>query len=161
MMPPGRDGEDFSMLLRAPVTHVFCCALLVLLGAQTARAFELISAEEARKPDDPTESKGISRGPLITPISPAPSAGTIKSPFNWRVKFEAFGGAHIDKDSIVVTYRKSPAIDLTQRMQPYLEPTGIALDGVEVPPGDHRIRIVVKDSNGRRGWAEFTIRVSQ
>jgi hypothetical protein len=149
------------MVSRIPIACVLVCALSFSAYAGSAHAFQLISADEASKPEDPTGSRGISRGPKVIPVSPAPTAGFIKSPFNWRVKFEAFGGAHIDKDMVVVTYRKNPSIDLTQRLQPFIQPTGISLDGAEVPPGEHRIRIDVKDSNGRWSTAEMTIKVAE
>jgi hypothetical protein len=149
------------MVLRTSVACVLLGAFLIVSCVGAARAFQLISTDEASKPEDPTATRGISRGPKVIPISPAATAGFIKSPFNWRVKFEAFGGAKIDKDMIVITYRKSPSIDLTQRLQPYIGPAGINLEGAEVPPGEHRIRIDVKDSNGRTSTAEMTIKVAK
>ena len=148
-------------MLRACVVRAVISASFILAAAVPSTAFQLIAPDEASKPDDPTATKGISRGPKVTALSPAPAAGFIKSPFNWRVKFEAFGGARIDKDTIVVTYRKSPAIDLTQRMQHFIDTAGITVDGAEVSPGEHRIRIDVKDTNGRPGWAELTIKVAK
>jgi hypothetical protein len=77
-----------------------------------------------------------------------------------RIKFESFGGTRIDADSIVITYRKRPAIDLTQRLKPFIEPTGLVLNSAEVPRGEHRIRVDLKDTDGHSSSAEFTLRVS-
>ncbi len=137
------------------------CALLISLSVVPA-TFELISAEEASMPDfENDRASGISRGPRITPISLAGNAGSIKSPFNWRVEFEAFGGARIDKNRVVVTYLKEPLIDLTQRIYSFIEPSGISVEGAEVPPSEHHILIRVLDSYGHESWAELTIRVSK
>jgi hypothetical protein len=135
--------------------------LVSLLAVTAAGAVELITDQEAKLPDDDTESRGIFRGPKVHLINPAPKAGLIKSPFNLKVKFESFGGAKVDTDSILVTYKKTPLIDLTQRMKPFIQASGINLDSAEVPAGEHRIRVDVKDSKGQAGMLEFTIKVSK
>ena len=89
------------------------------------------------------------------------AAGLIRAPFNLKVKFESFGGARIDTDSVVVTYKKVPAIDLTQRVKTFIDASGFTVEGVQVPPGEHRIRVDVADNGGRKGWTEFVIRVAQ
>jgi hypothetical protein len=137
-----------------------CVYLLSVLCAGSAGAIQLITEQEAKLPDDDTRSRGISRGPKILLISPAPHAGFIKSPFNLKIRFESFAGAMVDPDSIVITYKKMPPIDLTQRVKTFLQSNGINLDNAEVPPGEHRFRVDVKDSDGRPGSTEFTIRVS-
>ena len=139
---------------------VFGC-LLVMILIGSAGAVPLISDEEAAMPDDPTKMRGISRGPKILLINPAATAGLIRSPFNLRIRFESHGGTQIDTDSIVITYRKRPAIDLTQRMKPFIQPTGVSLDSAEIPPGEHHIRVDVKDTDGQSSSAEFTIKVSK
>lgn len=136
-----------------------CLFLTVLIGS--AGAVSLISAEEAAMPDDPVKMRGISRGPKILLVNPAATAGMIRSPFNLRIRFESHGGARIDPDSILITYRKRPAIDLTQRMQTFIQPSGISVDSAEIPPGEHHIRVDVKDSDGQASSAEFTIKVEK
>jgi hypothetical protein len=138
----------------------FACLLVtILIGS--AGAVPLISDEEAAMPDDPTKMRGVSRGPKILLINPAATAGLIKSPFNLRIRFESYGGTRIDTDSIVITYRKRPAIDLTQRMKSFIQATGVNLDSAEIPPGEHHIRVDVKDTDGQSSSTEFTIRVSK
>src|SRR5689334_14596912 len=86
----------------------------ILPFAAQVHSLELITAEEARLPDHQNTSKGISRGPKIVVVNPAPTAGFIRSPFTLKIRFESFGGAKIDADSILLTYKKNPPIDLTQ-----------------------------------------------
>jgi hypothetical protein len=136
------------------------CALLMILIGSTG-AMPLISDEEAAMPDDPIKMRGISRGPKIVLVNPAATAGMIRSPFDLRIRFESHGGTKIDTDSIVITYRKRPAIDLTQRMKSFIQPTGVNLDNAEIPPGEHHIRVDVKDTDGQSSSAEFTIRISK
>jgi hypothetical protein len=135
--------------------------LLVLLLGGVVHAFELISENEAKLPDDDIRTRAIFLGPRVVVVDPAPTAGMIKSPFILRVRFEPRGGARVDLDSVVVTYQKRPLIDLTQRIKRYIQPTGIVVEDAAVPAGEHRIRIDVRDTDGRRGSAEFTVRVAR
>lgn len=148
-------------------THrtILCGALLggslAVIFAGEAAAVVLITESEAALPINKSTVRGISRGPKILVISPSPGAGLIRSPLNLRVRFESFGGAAIDVGSVVVTYERYPAIDLTQRVIPFVKAGGIEMPGAEVPVGTHRIRFEVKDSDGRTGTADFTFRVTR
>lgn len=134
-------------------------ALFLLAGS--AAAATLITASEAALPSDTTSGRGISRGPRITIVSPPPSGGLVHSPVNFRLHFESFGGAKINVESVVITYKKLPPIDLTQRVTAFITSEGIAMPVAEVPPGTHRIQVEVKDSDGRVGWADFTFTVGK
>jgi hypothetical protein len=139
----------------------FAACLALALAAPAAQAMQLITEAEAKLPNDTTQSRGLSRGPRVLLVNPAPTAGLIQAPFDLKVKFESFGGARVDPDSVVVTYKKMPSIDLTQRMKKLIAESGITLDGVEVPPGEHYIRIDVSDTGGRKGWTEFVLKVNR
>jgi hypothetical protein len=58
------------------------------------------------------------RRPSVIVVSPPPNAGLVHSPLNLQLTFHAFGGATIDSDSIVVTYKKTPEIDISNRRTP-------------------------------------------
>jgi len=131
------------------------CVVAILLSTQV-NAIELISETEAAFPPDSSSERGITRGPLVRIVFPPPTGGQIKSPFSLQVKFESRGGSKVDLDSVVVTYRRIPAIALTQRIKRYINADGIEIPVAEVPPGTHRIRIEVRDSEGRAGLADFT-----
>jgi hypothetical protein len=137
--------------------------LTVVVFANAARALQLITESEAALPpiQDRGHERGISRGPTVIIVSPPRGAGVMKSPVALKVKFERHGGAQIDVDSVIVTYMKQPAIDLTQRMKPSIAATGVDLEDAEVPPGTHTIRVYVTDSDGRSGWADVTFSVSR
>jgi hypothetical protein len=134
---------------------------MLLLLAGTAAAATLITASEAALPADTTAGRGISRGPRITIVSPPPTGGLVRSPVNFRLRFETFGGAKINAESVVITYKKIPPIDLTQRVTAFITSEGIAMPVAEVPPGTHRIQVEVKDSDGRAGWVDFTFSVGR
>jgi hypothetical protein len=136
---------------------VIGCALL----AGPAGALQLITESEAALPADPSHERGISRGPTVVIVSPSPAAGTIKSPLILKVRFESHGTAEIDVNSVLVTYMKKPAVDLTQRIKLFIGATGIDVEDADVPPGTHTLRVNVTDSEGRSGWTDFTFSVSK
>ena len=139
---------------------IIALATLLLL-AGTAAAATLITASEAALPSDTTAGRGISRGPRVMVVSPPPRGGQLRSPVDLRLRFESFGGARINAESVVITYKKIPPIDLTQRVTAFIKSDGIDMPAAEVPPGTHRIEVEVKDSDGRSGWADFTFSVGK
>jgi hypothetical protein len=138
-----------------------CVAALILLCGPAA-ATTLITAREAHLPFDNTEVRsGIERGPDITAVYPAAKSGVMQSPFDFRVKFVPHGGTQIDLDSLRVIYMRKPAIDLTQRVRKFVQPSGIVVPDAEVPPGVHRILIFIKDTSGHEGQADIRFEIGQ
>lgn len=121
----------------------------------------LITEAEAKLPPPKgafaVATRGITRGPKIEYLA---DTGATKSPIRLRVKFESFGGAKIDPDSLKVTYLKSPSVDLTDRIKPFIQPTGIDMPDATLPPGDHSLRVDVKDSDGRVATSSFVLKVA-
>lgn len=133
-----------------------------LMAASPASAGTvLISADEAKLPPPKgavaVATRGITRGPKVAYVG---TADTSKSPMRLQLKFESFGGAKIDTDSLKVTYIKSPSVDLTSRLKPFVKPDGIDIPDAELPAGDHVIRVDVKDSEGRAATTSFTLKVA-
>ncbi len=121
-------------------------------------AAPLITPKEAKLPDaaNSLNTRGISRGPGIKVVSPEPGAQT-KGPFDFKVDFEPRGGATIDKSSVKVTYMKSPTVDLTPRLKGSVSDRGIDMKNAEIPPGEHPVKISVKDSDGREASTMITL----
>ena len=120
----------------------------------------LITPEEAKLPA-PTQlasTRAITRGPRIE-VSDLDD-GKLHSPLHFNLKFRAFGGSSIDLDSLSVTYLRGSNVDLTQRVRPYARPTGIDIPDAEVPPGEHAIRVDLKDSEGRAATVNFVLAVT-
>jgi hypothetical protein len=137
-------------------------ALAFSAPAGTAKAGQvLITEQEAQLPPPrgavATERRGITRGPKIDVVQPGEP---IHSPMHFKVRFEAFGGAKIDSDSVKVTYLRTPIVDLTPRVKSFLQASGIDMPDVELPAGDHMVRIDVKDSDGRAGTTSFVLKVA-
>ena len=123
-------------------------------------AHVLITEEEAKLPPPKgavaTDRRGVTRSPKITYVD---QGVPIHSPMHFHVTFESFGGAKIDPDSVKVTYLKTPNVDLTPRIRSFVQTAGIDIPDVELPAGDHMVRVDVKDTDGRTGSTSFVLRV--
>ena len=86
-----------------------------LLCSGPSRATQLITEEEAKLPPPKgaiaADRRGILRGPKVEFVSPG---GSVASPLKLQLKFESFGGAKIDPESVKITGRhhhlKSPKV---------------------------------------------------
>lgn len=131
-----------------------------VLAATPVRADILITDAEARLPP-PTKtgnaSRAITRGPRIEFAGVTDPA---KSPVRLQFKFEAFGGATVNVASLRLMYLKTPVIDLTDRIKPYVKANGVDMPRAELPVGEHAMRLELADSDGRTAISNFVIRVS-
>ena len=129
-----------------------------------ARAEQLITEAEAAMPassDTGMTLRGITRGPSVEVVSPAPDAKNVKSPVALVVKFGARNNATIDKDSVKVTYIKAKTVDLTSRVKAFVTDDGIDMKKADVPPGNHTLRVDVKDSQGRASTTMIKLSVEK
>lgn len=151
--------ETLRGALSKPLVLVCVAASLVI--SRGSCAAQLITDEEAKLPPPKgavaADRRGILRGPKVDFVSPA---DTVHSPLHLQLKFEAFGGAKIDPDSIKMTFLRTPNVDLTPRIKPFVQASGIDMPDTEVPPGEYMVRVDVKDSDGRPGTASFILKVS-
>lgn len=133
-----------------------------MAGALPAQAGPpvLITAEEAALPPPKgavaTERRGITRGPKVDVVT----TGQLKSPTRLQLKFEPYGGSKIDPDSVKMIYLRTPNVDLTPRVKSFIQPSGIDMPEVELPVGEHMVRVDVKDTDGRVGTASFILKVA-
>jgi hypothetical protein len=142
---------------------VFCLAIVA--AATPAAAFDLVTPAEAALPAGTVPSLDLrgspTRRPLVTVVAPPPSAGLVHSPLDLKLQFRAFGGAEIDPSTVVVTYLKDPAIDITQRLTPFITAAGIDVPQADVPAGKHQFWIELKDKDGHIGGGEFSFQVTK
>jgi hypothetical protein len=152
---------------RRPHALAALCAAASLAGlaAVPADAFELVTKEEAALPAGPPPALQMrgspTRRPKVVVVSPPPGAGLMHSPLDLKLQFRAFGGAQIDPGSVVVTYLKEPAIDVTQRIAPFITAGGVTISQAEVPPGKHQFWVELRDQTGRIGGAEFDFQIAK
>lgn len=139
-----------------PKTLLLAAALFTFTVPATAET--LITETEAALPAaNGITMRGVTRGPSVKLINPSET----KSPFALKVVFEAHGGAKVEPSSVKVVYLKSPAVDITDRVKPFITANGIDMGKAEVPPGQHAIRVDVKDSDGRTGSATLQLTVNK
>jgi hypothetical protein len=141
---------------------VFISVTAFAAGAMPVQAGQvLITAEEAALPPPKgaiaAERRGITRGPKVDVVT---SAGQTHSPMRFQVKFEPYGGAKIDPDSVKVIYLRTPNVDLTSRVKSFIQPTGIDMPEVELPAGEHMVRVDIKDTDGRVGTTSFVLKIA-
>jgi hypothetical protein len=133
--------------------------ILMAQAPEAAAGVVLITPEEAQLPTPKGVFVGraITRGPRIDLSSS--DTGELHSPLRLQLKFRGFGGATIDLNTLRVTYLKVPNVDLTSRVSPYAQLTGIEIPDAEAPPGEHLVRMEVQDSEGRRTVTTFLLNV--
>jgi hypothetical protein len=137
------------------------CVLALVLGGNGARAGGvLIRPEEAALPPAPNAAGGLTRGLTRRPdvALTSPEAG-MASPFNLQFKFQAHGGSTIKPNSFHLIYLKSPNVDLTARVKPYVTKEGVEMIGAQAPPGRHMIKVMISDNSDREASAVFVLDV--
>jgi len=138
-------------------------AVAVSMSTFGVHSAELISLKEAKLPEasGSLKTRGITRGPAIKVSSPDLSAAEIKSPFDLKVLFESRGGNKVDPNAVKVSYLKSTEVDLTPRLQGAITAGGIDFSKAEVPPGEHAIKITVKDLDGRESSTIINLNIAK
>lgn len=120
----------------------------------------LITDDEAKLPPPKgataMSARGVTRGPKIEHVA---QSGKIRSPVRLQLKFQTFGGAKVDLDAVQATYLRTPNVDLTSRIKPFIGASGIDVPAAELPPGDHLVRVDIKDSEGRVATTSFVLKV--
>jgi hypothetical protein len=144
------------------VCLAFAVAAIVSSIALPAFAGTILITEEEAKLPPPrgavaTDRRGVTRGPKIKFVE---DGAQFHSPAHLQLMFESFGGAKIDTDSVRMTYLKTPNVDLTPRIKPFVQTSGIDIPDVELPVGEHMLRIDVKDSDGRIGTTSILLKVT-
>lgn len=143
-------------------TLLIATSLYAAAAAVQAQTLQLITSDEAKLPNATGQiaTRGITRGPGIKVLSPDPTLKSIKGPFDLKIAFEPRGGSKIDPASATITYLKTPAVDLTARVKSGIKPEGIEISKAAVPPGEHQIRVTVKDDEGRQTSQVVTLTVA-
>ena len=130
------------------------------LVSGAAQATQLITEEEARLPPPKgaiaADRRGILRSPKVEVVSPDDAR---RSPLRLQLKFQSFGGASIDLESVRMIYLRTPNVDLTARIKPFVRVDGIDIPSAELPPGEYMVRVDVKDSDGRPGSTSFLLKI--
>lgn len=140
---------------------VILAVLLLCLLSGAASATTLITREEASLADTRIATganPGVLRGPAIEQVSPAPGA-VVTSPFHLVIRFTPRDEVPLDIGTATLVYAKAPLQDLTERVEDYMTTAGIDISAVEAPPGQHWLRVRVRDEHlhWTTAWIEITV----
>lgn len=121
----------------------------------------LITAEEARRPDQPATRSAPARArpdpqaPKIVVEKP-PGAVIEQTPFPIRISFVTAPDAAVDLASLKVEVIKLVPFSIVDRLRPYAGPQGIDVPGADIPKGRHTVRLSISDTKGRVGGCQKT-----
>lgn len=129
------------------------CALVLVACCSSPFAFQLITEDEAKLPDDLYDDVrgGPFRGPKITIYG---SQSEMLSPIALTIELKAFGGASINPNSLRMFYQKKPKVNLLPRVRKFISVTPdsvvmqIEIENAEIPVGHHQILFEVEDTRG-------------
>ena len=143
-------------------TMWLACFAAGLMVSGGARASQLITEEEAKLPPPKgaiaADRRGILRGPKVEFTSPEE---TVHSPLHLQLKFQAFGGAKIDPESVKVIFLRTPNVDLTPRVKPFIQAGGIDMpDTGSASRGDTWFARDIKDSDQPSRYHQFRTEIS-
>lgn len=85
-------------------------------------------------------------GPKIHIAQPKANTPT-RSPLEIMIRFSP-GKAPIDLSTFKVTLVKWVNIDITEHLEKYVTPEGVHIEKVDLPPGDHTVRLTLADREG-------------
>ena len=129
-------------------------AMIVLCVSSVgpAVAFELITKQEAARPNQPFKPGQHRAGPVPEPEIVVRGDLVKTSPFDLVIELRPGAArARINLDSLQITYLKSPSVELRPRIQRFVDSSNrtvvIRIVGAEAPAGVHQILIQIEDTN--------------
>lgn len=136
------------------------CVLFSPESRSQANGFWLVTPEQAVQRDAPTVRGGDefpSDGPVIE--VKAPDLKQLQhAPVELNVAFSP-KSAPVAIGTLQVTLVKLINIDITERLQEFISPTGIHIPEANLPSGKHRIQISIADTAGKVTVRELVIKV--
>ena len=129
--------------------------------ASAPKPLVLVTDEEAAlEPLPRVRSRAdLEDGPLIELESPDQD-GVYRGPFPIRVRIEIGPkGYSVDRDSLRVYYVKLWDIDITSRIEEFIDEYGISAPAVELPTGRHTVRLYIEDVEDNATSRSFSVRV--
>lgn len=155
------------MLRPIPLILAAFLASLSLQAHAAGDPLQLVSEEEVARDrqlgniaQPPFQPKAYQPGaPAIEVSAPKPD-GTLKAPFAIKVLFKPQAGAEIMPDSFQALYGAF-RFDITQRITAKAKVTreGIEVGEARIPPGSHRLTLLITDSQGRVGEKQLSFTV--
>jgi hypothetical protein len=101
-----------------------------------------------------------STGPQIEVVEPQPDA-EYKAPIRLIINFIPRPGTQVDLKSFRLEYVKLISIDITKRVAGYVGPTGVRIEKADLPAGEHKLRITLKDSEGGISQQVYLVKIAK
>lgn len=144
------------------------CAVSAAAGwwrPAAAQPLLLVTADEvardaAAAPVFTPRAAPVPDAPRIRVIAPALAGAPIGNPIRIDLAFVAAPDAEIDPASFRIQYG-ALRLDVTDRLLARVRvlKTGLQVDQVAVPPGNHRLLLRIADTKGRQGEADLRFSV--
>ena len=101
-----------------------------------------------------------STGPQIKVVEP-PADAEYRAPIRLVISFIPREGTLVDLKSFKLEYLKLISIDITDRVAGYLSPGGVRVEKADLPPGDHKLRITLKDTDGGISQQVYSVKIAK
>ncbi len=99
-------------------------------------------------------------GPKIKVVEPPPDA-EFRAPIRLVINFIPREGTLVDLKSFKLEYLKFISIDITGRVAGYVGPGGVNVEKADLPPGDHKLRITLKDTQGGVSQQVYSVKIAK
>ena len=99
-------------------------------------------------------------GPQIKVVEPPPE-GEYKAPIRLVINFIPREGTQVDLKTFRLEYLKLFSIDITGRVAGYLAPSGIKVEKADLPPGEHKLRLTLKDTEGGITQQVYSVKIAK
>jgi hypothetical protein len=99
-------------------------------------------------------------GPKIKVVEPPPDA-EFRAPIRLIITFIPREGTAVDLKSFKLEYLKFVSIDITGRVAGYVGPGGVNVEKADLPPGDHKLRITLKDTQGGISQQVYSVKIAK
>ncbi len=99
-------------------------------------------------------------GPGIKVIEPPPDA-EYKAPIRLIINFVPKEGTAVDVKTFRLEYLKFVSIDITRRVANYVGPGGVNVEKADLPAGDHKLRITIKDTQGGISQQVYSVKIAK
>ncbi len=171
-------------LLKVPVMAVFVIFFVAYCGSALAHTVTLLTQEDIDRGAVQGQEKAASgtvctsgkcyempasfsvietryaTGPQIEVVEPPPDA-EYKAPIRLIITFTPREGTQVDLKSFRLEYLKLISIDITGRVAGYLGPTGVRIERADLPPGDHKLRITLKDTKRGISQQVYSVKIAK
>jgi hypothetical protein len=150
----GRDAAGYDLITSGDLRR----------WERDARAPEPRSSRSASAGPEKCSRKApqrVAEAPRIEIVRPE-LPGPVDAPFDIELRFVRTGDVAVSPESLAVCYvSRLFTADITDRIREYakVSPQGVVSRAARMPSGEHKLRVLIADEQGRRGWLETVIKV--